>query len=87
MSEILVTGATGSVGRQVVARLLATDTDVRALARDPETAGLPEEVTVLSGDLSEPDTLERASPPTREGGPSRSAPRRSFAAPTSPLQP
>lgn len=60
MSEILVTGATGNVGRQVVARLLATGTHVRALVRAPETAGLPEEVTVVSGDLSEPDTLERA---------------------------
>ncbi|TLS41372.1 NAD-dependent epimerase/dehydratase family protein [Streptomyces montanus] len=60
MSEILVTGATGNVGRQVVVRLLATGTAVRALARDPESAELPKGVKVVGGDLSEPDTLEGA---------------------------
>ncbi|MEU1507927.1 NAD(P)H-binding protein [Kitasatospora sp. NPDC005748] len=60
MSEILVTGATGNVGRHVVARLLAAGAEVRALARDPETAGLPEGVEVVSGDLSVPATLDVA---------------------------
>jgi uncharacterized protein YbjT (DUF2867 family) len=60
MSETLVTGATGNVGRQVVVQLLGADTAVRALVRDPETAGLPAEVSVVGGDLSEPDTLEEA---------------------------
>jgi uncharacterized protein YbjT (DUF2867 family) len=60
MSEILVTGATGNVGRQVVVQLLAAGTAVRALVRDPESAGLPEAVKVVDGDLSEPDTLEGA---------------------------
>ncbi|MEW2581155.1 NAD(P)H-binding protein [Streptomyces syringium] len=60
MSEILVTGATGNVGRQVVVQLLATGTAVRALTRDPETAGLPEGVKVAGGGLSEPGTLEGA---------------------------
>ncbi|TPQ22167.1 NAD(P)H-binding protein [Streptomyces sporangiiformans] len=60
MSEILVTGATGNVGRQVVVQLLATGTAVRALARDPESAELPKGVKVVGGDLSEPDTLEGA---------------------------
>ncbi|WP_329485759.1 NAD(P)H-binding protein [Kitasatospora sp. NBC_01246] len=60
MSEILVTGATGNVGRHVVARLLAAGAGVRALARDPETAGLPEGVKVVSGDLSAPATLDVA---------------------------
>ncbi|MFI9824266.1 NAD(P)H-binding protein [Streptomyces sp. NPDC052013] len=60
MSEILVTGATGNVGRQVVAQLLATGTAVRALVRDPERAGLPEGVKAVGGDLSEPATLEEA---------------------------
>lgn len=61
MSEILVTGATGNVGREVVAQLLtAGGTVVRALARDPESAGLPEDVTVVGGDLSDPGTLEGA---------------------------
>jgi uncharacterized protein YbjT (DUF2867 family) len=60
MSEILVTGATGNVGRQVVVQLLTTGTAVRALARHPESAGLPEGVAVVGGDLSEPDTLQPA---------------------------
>ncbi|MFG2827279.1 NAD(P)H-binding protein [Streptomyces sp. NPDC048434] len=60
MSEILVTGATGNVGRQVVVQLLATGTAARAFAREPATAGLPEGVKVAGGDLSEPDTLEAA---------------------------
>ncbi|WP_370417672.1 NAD(P)H-binding protein [Streptomyces sp. QH1-20] len=60
MSEILVTGATGNVGRQVVVQLLARGTAVRALVREPESAGLPEGVKVVGGDLSESDTLEGA---------------------------
>ncbi|MFI9205634.1 NAD(P)H-binding protein [Streptomyces sp. NPDC053048] len=60
MSEILVTGATGNVGRQVVAQLLATGAAVRALVRDPESAGLPEGVEVVGGDLSVPGTLDEA---------------------------
>lgn len=37
---ILVTGATGTVGRQVVEQLIAADQPVRAVARDPDHAGL-----------------------------------------------
>ncbi|AUY50158.1 NAD(P)H-binding protein [Streptomyces sp. CB01881] len=60
MGEILVTGATGNVGREVVVQLLARGASVRALARDPETAGLPAGVEVVGGDLTRPDTLEEA---------------------------
>ncbi|MFH8614730.1 NAD(P)H-binding protein [Streptomyces sp. NPDC017979] len=60
MGEILVTGATGNVGRQVVVQLLAARVAVRALVRDPESAGLPEGVEVVGGDLARPDTLEGA---------------------------
>ncbi|MFB7612695.1 NAD(P)H-binding protein [Kitasatospora sp. NPDC056181] len=60
MGEILVTGATGNVGREVVVQLLARGASVRALARDPETAGLPAGAEVVGGDLSRPDTLEEA---------------------------
>lgn len=59
MKPILVTGATGTVGRQVVSRLLATDAQVRALTRNPEAAGLPPEVEVLRGDLTVPADLDR----------------------------
>jgi uncharacterized protein YbjT (DUF2867 family) len=57
---ILITGATGTVGRQTVSQLLAAGAAVRALARDPETAGLPGDVEVAGGDLSDPDTLAPA---------------------------
>ncbi|RST07713.1 NAD-dependent epimerase/dehydratase family protein [Streptomyces sp. WAC07149] len=61
MDEILVTGATGNVGRQVVVQLLAAGAAVRALTRDPATAGLPAGVTAAGGDLTRPDMVGRAS--------------------------
>ncbi|WP_418960739.1 NAD(P)H-binding protein [Streptomyces tritici] len=54
---LLVTGATGTVGRQVVAELLDRGHRVRALTRDPEKAAFPDGVEVVRGDLTEPDTL------------------------------
>jgi uncharacterized protein YbjT (DUF2867 family) len=50
---ILVTGATGTVGRRVVDQLIAAHQPVRAVARDPGRAGLPEGVEVVAGDLSD----------------------------------
>ncbi|MDX3517691.1 NAD(P)H-binding protein [Streptomyces scabiei] len=55
--SILVTGATGTVGRQVVGELLARGHAVRALTRDASGAAFPSEVEVVQGDLSEPDSL------------------------------
>ncbi|UCM89034.1 SDR family oxidoreductase [Streptomyces marincola] len=56
---ILVTGATGQVGRLVTARLLAAGARVRALARDPVAAAavLPDGVGTVRGDLSDPGSL------------------------------
>jgi uncharacterized protein YbjT (DUF2867 family) len=51
MPKFLVTGATGNVGRQVVAQLPATD--VRALTRNPATAGLPAGVEVRQGGVED----------------------------------
>jgi uncharacterized protein YbjT (DUF2867 family) len=59
MENILITGATGNVGRQVVSQLLATDVRVRAMARNPESAGLPRQVEVVRGDLTSPTTLDQ----------------------------
>ena len=59
MENILDTGATGNVGRQVVTQLLATETQVRALARSPESAGLSRQVEVVRGNLTVPATLDR----------------------------
>ncbi|MFJ9561790.1 NAD(P)H-binding protein [Streptomyces fuscichromogenes] len=44
---IVVTGATGNVGRALVARLVADGRAVRALTRAPETAGLPDKAEVV----------------------------------------
>src|SRR5260370_12230968 len=54
---ILVTGATGHVGRHVVSQLLQTSAVVRALVRNPDQVSLPSGVEVVRGDLSDPDTL------------------------------
>jgi uncharacterized protein YbjT (DUF2867 family) len=54
----LVIGATGTVGRHVVSQLLSMSAEVRALVPDLGSAGLPDGVDVVRGDLSEPDTVE-----------------------------
>lgn len=59
-STILVTGATGRVGGQVVLQLLGTDVAVRALTRNPDATALPDGVEVVGGDLSYTDTLDAA---------------------------
>ncbi|MFI6296003.1 NAD(P)H-binding protein [Nonomuraea sp. NPDC050790] len=57
---VLVTGATGRVGRGVVAELLRAGARVRALTRRPDSAGLPAEVEVVGGDLENPESLTEA---------------------------
>lgn len=57
MKKILVIGATGHVGGQVVSQLADTGVGVRALARTPATASLPAGVEVVPGDLTAPETL------------------------------
>ncbi|SPL89682.1 Oxidoreductase [[Actinomadura] parvosata subsp. kistnae] len=57
---ILVTGATGTVGRRIVAQLAARGTPVRALTRNPAKAAVPDGVEVACGDLTEPGTLAPA---------------------------
>lgn len=54
---ILVTGATGHVGRHVVEELTRAGQQVRAMTRNPSLATFPEGVEVVSGDLLEPDTI------------------------------
>jgi len=57
---ILVTGATGTVGRQVVEQLVKRGAHVRALVRDASKAKLPAEVTLVQGDLLDVDSLRGA---------------------------
>ncbi|MFI7701811.1 NAD(P)H-binding protein [Nonomuraea sp. NPDC049480] len=58
MGKLLVTGATGNVGRHVVSQLAEAGLEVRALVRDPGRAGLP--VEMAQGDLTMPETLHPA---------------------------
>lgn len=59
---ILVTGATGTVGSEVVNQLLEAGAPVRVLARDPAKAAakLPGGVAVVPGDLAAPESLGAA---------------------------
>lgn len=51
-------GATGRIGRAVVAQLLDNGVPVRALTRRPDAAGLPAAVEIVAGDLSVPESLD-----------------------------
>ncbi len=57
---ILVTGATGRVGRQVVQQLVKRGADVRVLVRDTSKASFPAGVEVVQGDLLDIDALRTA---------------------------
>lgn len=54
---VLVTGATGQVGRHVVAQLVAAGQRVRAMTRNPGAARLHPGAEVVRGDLLDPDSL------------------------------
>jgi uncharacterized protein YbjT (DUF2867 family) len=57
---ILVTGATGTIGRNVVEQLAKRGASVRALVRDPAKADFPKGVDVVKGDLLDVDALRSA---------------------------
>jgi uncharacterized protein YbjT (DUF2867 family) len=57
---ILVTGATGRVGRHVVDQLVARDAEVRVLTRDSAKATFPAGVEVMQSDLLDIDALRAA---------------------------
>lgn len=57
---ILVTAATGNVGRNVVEQLVKRGADVRALVRDPSKASFPAGVEVMQGDMLDVDSLRSA---------------------------
>lgn len=59
---ILVTGATGFVGRHLVQALVAGGYPVRCLVRDPGSAraGLPQGVELVKGNINDPKTLREA---------------------------
>ncbi len=57
---ILVTGATGRIGRHVVDQLVARNADVRVLVRDLAKANFPETVDVAQGELLDIEALRKA---------------------------
>ncbi|MBE7219147.1 MAG: NmrA family NAD(P)-binding protein, partial [Caulobacteraceae bacterium] len=57
---ILVTGATGRLGSQIIAGLARRGADIRALTRDPAKARLPDGVAVVGGDLADIDATRAA---------------------------
>src|SRR5438270_6468190 len=58
--KILVTGATGNVGGELVKILHQRGTEVRALARNPQAAKFPAGVEVVPGDLTDPQSIREA---------------------------
>ena len=57
---ILVTGATGRVGRHVVDQLVQRGANVRVLSRDPAKATFPAGVDIAKGELLDIDALRSA---------------------------
>lgn len=60
MMASLVTGATGVIGRAVVAQLIEAGVPVRALTRHPQSARLAQGSCVVRGDLTHPESLGEA---------------------------
>lgn len=59
--NILVTGATGTIGRALIPRLVDAGPEVRALTRDTNrVVGLPESVKIVESDLADPEGLRKA---------------------------
>jgi uncharacterized protein YbjT (DUF2867 family) len=59
-APVLVTGATGNVGRHVLSQLVATGARVRALVRPGRDASPLDGVDVVTGSLDDPDGLGAA---------------------------
>ena len=58
MKRVLVTGATGQIGSEVLSQLQGTGCRIRAMSRNPRSAHLPPDVDLVHGDLAAPDTLD-----------------------------
>ena len=57
---ILVTGATGHVGSELLSQLAGRGQRLRAMTRRPETAHVPQGVEVVRGDFEDPQSLDAA---------------------------
>ena len=62
MTDILITGGAGVVGRKLCAAFLSRGLSVRVLTLpgDKGIQNLPKEVEVFEGDVTKPETLTRA---------------------------
>jgi uncharacterized protein YbjT (DUF2867 family) len=60
LPKVLITGATGNVGRRVTDLLVAEGKKVVAVSRHAATAEFPSAVSVVQGNPSEPQTLTSA---------------------------
>src|SRR5664279_3132759 len=58
--KILVIGATGPTGRELVTQGIALDHEITAAVRRPELASLPKEVRVLRGDVTDAASMAAA---------------------------
>ena len=58
--SILVTGASGTVGSQIVQRLASSGVELRALVRAPGKAALPAGVMEVVGDMSSANSMRAA---------------------------
>jgi uncharacterized protein YbjT (DUF2867 family) len=58
---VLVTGATGNIGRRIVDHLIDLGANhIRALTKNPAKANLPDGVTAITGYLGDPESLPAA---------------------------
>ncbi|MEC3914561.1 SDR family NAD(P)-dependent oxidoreductase [Nocardia sp. CDC160] len=57
---IVITGATGTIGSEIVRQLAERGVKVRAVSRNPEAARLPEGVEVVRGDYLDPASMAAA---------------------------
>jgi putative NADH-flavin reductase len=58
--KILVIGATGPTGRELVTQGIALDHEITAVVRRPELASLPKEVRLLRGDVTDAASMAAA---------------------------
>lgn len=57
---ILITGASGNVGSELVKQLAARSENVRAMTRRPEVAQFPKGVEIVHGDFDDPTSVAPA---------------------------
>lgn len=57
---IVITGATGTIGSEIVRQLSMRGTAIRAVTRDPDRAEVPAGVDVVRGDYTDPASMAEA---------------------------